>query len=218
MKRIAWVLAVFICIPLVLFSLGIINSMDKVIWLFVIYFCVVLSWVLFGVSNAVDKVLLFFVVFMVAPVAFFIVGLLGTEANKKYWDHHVRDLCEKNGGVQVYKKVKLTRDEYDRYGGVHGAIPVPGENSSLASKSPYLSSRTRTYIRKSNPRVSKWESVIFEKASRENLGKLTIYSRGGGDLALFFWAHPSSFSCRDIEGFQSDLERQVFIIEGRENQ
>ena len=84
-----------------------------------------------------------------------------TELNKDYWDYRVKELCEKEGGVTVFETVELTKEGYEMYGGINGVISVPGEGSSVANRFRYLARRSDEVIRSSNPRVRRFESIVF---------------------------------------------------------
>jgi hypothetical protein len=43
----------------------------------------------------------------------------------------VKEWCEKDGGVTVYEKLELTKEEYQRNSGKNGFMRVLSENSSL---------------------------------------------------------------------------------------
>lgn len=58
-------------------------------------------------------------------------GFVGTGLNKAYWDARVKALCEMEGGITVYETVRLSEEEYLRYGGATARSPflwtTPGE-------------------------------------------------------------------------------------------
>jgi hypothetical protein len=100
---------------------------------------------------------------LAAPFLLVIVGVIGTELNKAYWDSRVRKLCESEGGITIYEPVTLTQDEYVRYDGIDGKIAIPDEGSNRAKEYQYVSSWDVTVLKKSNPEVVKsgWEICHF---------------------------------------------------------
>ena len=134
------------------------------------------------------------------------------EARKSYWDSKVREMCEKDGGVIVYEKVMLTKEEYEKYGGIDGVIQVPGETSSIAHKYLYLANYEEKNINK-NPNVYKRVISIYRKSDKKVLGKMTIYHRSGGDFPTII-SHPSGFGCKDLPNFELDVVRKIFGVEG----
>jgi hypothetical protein len=128
-----------------------------------------------------------------------------------YWDHKVKSLCKKDGGVTVYEKVELTRDEYEKNDGANGIIHVMPESTSLNHHEYAWKSVTLTV--NDNPYVRRTEYITFRKSDKKELGKWVTYSRRGGDIPTGI-SHPSSFSCNDIDGFEKNLTREIFLFKG----
>lgn len=150
---------------------------------------------------------------ILAPILLVILGFIGTELNKAYWDSRVREMCESEGGITVYETVQLSREEYIEYGGIDGTIPVPNENSSQGTNFPFFASRKRSDIRNGYPEVWTNETIIYRKADAKELGRYVTFTRRGGDFPSGI-AAASSFSCRDVSGFRTDFEKQIFTIQG----
>ncbi|MBK8306680.1 MAG: hypothetical protein IPL00_06020 [Gammaproteobacteria bacterium] len=51
-----------------------------------------------GVGKAIKWILLL-------PLILAGLGIAYCEANKAYWDHRVRELCKKDGGVTVFERI-----------------------------------------------------------------------------------------------------------------
>jgi hypothetical protein len=127
-----------------------------------------------------------------------------------YWDAKVREMCEKDGGVTVYERVKLTQSEYQRLGGVRGIVPVPSRNTASPS-SPFVADTTISKIRDWSPEVYRHETLITRVADGKVLARQIQYGRIGGDFPSP--GHPSSFGCAEV-GLRLDVERQIFEIMG----
>jgi hypothetical protein len=151
--------------------------------------------------------------FFLGPILLLIIVFSGCELNKAYWDYQVTKMCKKYGGVTVYEKVELSQDEYNKYGGVNGVIPVPSEKSSRADKFEYLAKTEYTLMREANPKVGKSHSWIYRRTDKKVLGENVSYGRSGGDFPTII-QHPSSFSCADVAGIELDIEKQIFNIKG----
>jgi hypothetical protein len=151
--------------------------------------------------------------FFLGPVLLLIVIFSGCELNKAYWDYQVTKMCKKDGGVTVYEKVELSQDEYKKYGGVNGVIPVRSEKYSRADKFDYLAKTEYILMRESNPKLSKSHSWIYRKKDKKVMGEFVSYGRSGGDFPTII-QHPSSFSCADVVGIELDIEKQIFNIKG----
>ena len=138
-------------------------------------------------------------------------GIAFCEANKAYWDHKVKQWCEKDGGVTVYEKVELTKEEYERNDGKDGVIRVPPEISSVAKNYDYVWKSVDTVINKSMPKVVKYEAIVYQKSNKKQLGKMVSYGRTGGDFPTII-SVGSSFTCDDIEGISLDAAKQIFFV------
>jgi len=127
-----------------------------------------------------------------------------------YWDAKVKELCEKDGGVTVYERVKLTQSEYQRLGGVRGIVPVP-QRSTANPGSPFVADTVMTIIRDWGPEVYRRETSIVRVADGKVLARQVTYGRVGGDFPSP--GHPSSYGCREV-GLPLDVEKQTFEIIG----
>ena len=125
-----------------------------------------------------------------------------------YWDAQVKEMCEKDGGVTVYERVKLTQNEYRRLGGIGGTVPVP-TRSSASPNTPYVADTKIIKIRESNPEVYRRETMIVRVVDGKVLSRQVTYGRIGGDFPSP--AHRSSYGCSEV-GLRLDVERQTFEI------
>jgi hypothetical protein len=160
----------------------------------------------FGVIVWIVMIPLLIIAVLILTVGFY-------EGRKAYWDHKVREMCEKDGGATVFEKVHISQDEYKRLGGTNGVIPVPAE--PYKKDSPYYARTVTQIIREWNPEVKKRTTEIIRNADREVIGKQIIYSRVGGDFPTII-GHPTYFSCIDVKGISLDIEKQIFVIYGGE--
>ncbi|MBK6286647.1 MAG: hypothetical protein IPF49_03165 [Gammaproteobacteria bacterium] len=58
-----------------------------------------------GVGKAIKWILLL-------PLILAGLGIAYCEANKAYWDHRVRGLCKKDGGVTVFEQLEIAKVDY----------------------------------------------------------------------------------------------------------
>jgi len=151
---------------------------------------------------------------LLSPPILIVLGFAYCEANKAYWDHQVRKLCEKDGGVTVFEHVELTPEEYRENDGEHGVINVPPEKSQDAEKYSYLTRDSETVLRNRNPSIQRFEFLIYRKSDGKELGKYVSYARSGGDFPTGF-AEGSSFSCADFLPPNPSSIRQIFSVKGQ---
>ncbi|MFZ1834958.1 MAG: hypothetical protein WAU27_19245, partial [Pseudomonadales bacterium] len=78
-----------------------------------------------GVGKAIKWILLL-------PLILAGLGIAYCEANKAYWDHRVRELCKKDGGVTVFERIDLLPNALGKSSGNrHEAIDVQFEDHAL---------------------------------------------------------------------------------------
>lgn len=156
------------------------------------------------------KIIAFLFLIPVLLVGAAVIWLGFCEARKAYWDHHIRRMCEVNGGVKILEPVTITKSQYLLAQKVAGHISI-APKGLLKSDDVVFSVAMEDEIKRSNPRVIKREESIKRRVDEKLVASIITYSRIGGDFPTF--AHPSYFSCPDAEQVFSESER-VFIILG----
>jgi len=127
-------------------------------------------------------------------------GIAFCEANKAYWDHKVKQWCEKDGGVTVHEKVELTKEEYEN-------LKIPFEGNS--NNSAYFYRLENFVINDDNPKVSRGEQSVVRRSDSKKLGSLVRYGRSGGDIIPI--DHPTHYGCEDIESINIRLTNSIFF-------
>jgi hypothetical protein len=140
----------------------------------------------------------------------FLVGLTNcagyVPGAKAYWDDKVKELCEKDGGVAVYERVPVSREEFKRLGGLVRAIPIP-EESRAPSDYPYVRRVIDQKLNPWNPEVVRSETQVIRRSDGKVLGRSIQYWRRGGDVPAGI-AHSTSLICPE----QVDLTLQIFLV------
>jgi hypothetical protein len=145
--------------------------------------------------------------------ALLLTGCMGwVPGQQAYWDAQVKEMCEKDGGAQVYERVDLSSEDYQRLGGTNGVIPVPLEGPERVS--PYFARTTIVKIHDGSPEVTKRTTDIVRRSDGKILGRNIIYSRVGGDFPTVI-SHHSYFACTDMPSVRTDIERQIFVVRER---
>lgn len=144
---------------------------------------------------------------VLAPIVIVVVGIGGCEARKAYYDWRVREMCARDGGVIVFQRVNLSKDQYEQLRGNSVGIPLP--DAEERSRTPFFSTTKIEDLRPSNPKVYRRETTIIRRADGKVLSRQIQYGRIGGDFPTF--AQPTSFGCSDI-GLRLDIERQTFAL------
>lgn len=154
-----------------------------------------------------------FSILIFTPILVVILGVVGTEFNKSYWDRQVKNMCEDDGGILIFERVELSMSGYLRNDGKNGSIRVmPGDTSK--DKHEYAWRSNTVEIHASNPYVRRTEYTVFRKADGQELGKKITFSRRGGDFPTG-GMHESSFSCNDISGFDVNIINEIFTFKGK---
>lgn len=157
----------------------------------------------FSVIKVVFGIFVAVVVITVSTVAFY-------EGRKAYWDYKVQKMCDKEGGVFIIDRVKITEDHKKNMGTVGGYISIPLKPSANEDYPVYYI-YDEEVIRQSNPRVTKVEEKVYRSKGDKVVAVVVRFKRSGGDFPSH--AHASSFSCPKNENIYSDREK-IFIVQG----
>ena len=133
-----------------------------------------------------------------ALVACFLLNACGEAGS---WDAKMQVLCAKDGGMKIYEKVILPKDQFDQFGMPRGK---EWDRSALASKldPAYRYSYEPVSLKRGDPlkgEVEMFKSThkIYRQSDGKLLGESITYGRSGGDsfVARLLGGHPSSASC-----------------------
>ncbi|MBP8924640.1 MAG: hypothetical protein KBG75_02165 [Pseudomonadales bacterium] len=125
---------------------------------------------------------------LLTPVILIALGIAYCEANKAYWDHRVRELCQKEGSIKIFEHIVLTRTEYEAMEKSGGRVFVPPKKMSLGnSRYALYYDRQKTVIKRPNPNVwaplvGKTEVSIIRKSDNKLIAKYSRFYRIGGDF------------------------------------
>jgi hypothetical protein len=129
---------------------------------------------------------------------------------QSYWDAKVKEMCEKDGGVTIYEKLRISKSDIGLLGKVGEKIGVPARELADPS-APAYEELNITYLREGNPQVTRSEMRIVRRADKAVIARAIIYARSGGDFPSP--AHSSSFSCPTLNEVVSDLQ-PLFDVQG----
>lgn len=129
---------------------------------------------------------------------------------KAHWDAKVKEMCQKDGGVTVYDRVRVSKADIDLLGTVGGRIGIPNRRVAKPN-TPVYSELEVTDLRKWNPRVSRSEESIIRRSDHATVARSVIYSRSGGDFPTGF-SEATSFACPTPNEVRSALQ-ELFIVE-----
>lgn len=164
-----------------------------------------------AVGAQVSRSLPVFKIAAITVVATTLFGCLGyVPGRQSYWDAKVREMCAKDGEVQIFEKLRVSKADLNFLSVVEGRISLPVKELAHP-KAPAYAEITRTYLRQANPEVSRNEVTIVRRTDQATIARWIVYGRFGGDLPSP--GHPSSFSCPDQRKILADLQ-ELFIVEG----
>jgi len=134
-------------------------------------------------------------------------GCMGwVPGRQSYWDAKVKEMCEKDGGVTIYERVELSKEEFRRLGGANGSLPIPYV-ADARHDYPFFYEVIDSKIRDANPTVVQTQIVIRRRSDGKALGRSIQYFRRGGDMPTGV-AQDSSFICPE----KIELIGQVFGV------
>lgn len=119
-----------------------------------------------------------------AMIVLLALGVGYIEARKAYWDRKVMELCQKDGGVKIFKPVVLSDADYAR-------LPF----APLDAR--YVYSSNTEYLVRDGLEVKKYVTRVLDRSSATILSHRVAFSRIGGDLVAV--DEPSSFSCPRVK-------------------
>jgi hypothetical protein len=70
-----------------------------------------------------------------------------------------------------------------------------------------------TYLREGNPQVRRAESSVVRRSDQAIVATWVTYARIGGDVPTGM-SEGTNFICPDLREMTSDLDRQLFVIDG----
>jgi hypothetical protein len=137
------------------------------------------------------------------PIVFF-------ELRKAHWDRKITQLCQSDGGVTVFERVRISPAQRALLGSVDQKIAIPIKELAPPDAAVYSQLKT-THLRVADPEVWRDEVSVIRAADQKTIARWVVYSRLGGDFPTF--AHPSRHACPDLEQITSEVQR-VFLLEG----
>lgn len=129
---------------------------------------------------------------------------------QSYWDAQVREMCAKDGGVTVYRQIKLSEAQATALPKIGAYYSIPPRNTAKSDAFAFWD-ETVTILNEANPRVWRSEQIIRQRADEEIVARVIRYIRVGGDIPSI--AHASSINCPDEIHLLAQREK-IFLIQG----
>lgn len=140
-----------------------------------------------------------------------VAALVGCERYKL--DRQMDELCKKDGGARIYKKVQLLPEMFNSAGNVKTSAMKKDGDYILVIANEYVMRGDVTILKEGDPlkgngRLSRVHSRVTRIDDGELLAEGTEYLRAGGDLLVI--GHHTQASCPDVP---VDLVKEVFVRE-----
>jgi len=127
-----------------------------------------------------------------------------------YWDHEVRQLCAKDGGVTIYERIEISKEEAELLSDGNGKLTAQFKGAFFKKGMPvYASEFQDTLTHKGRPSVGKRAYTINRVTDDRVLASVVRYSRGDGDP--FGPWEPSYFICPDTMILDQSEQKIYFI-------
>src|SRR5882762_5305148 len=124
---------------------------------------------------------------------------------KAYWDAQIKQKCEKDGHVQIFERVQLSRQQVTAMSRSDGKVILRMQLGSKPLDEPvYARVEKETYLNPNSPEVRRTDVVAVRQSDQKVVARWIEYSRVGGDPAIGL-AHHSSFHCPDPSQILSEL-------------
>jgi hypothetical protein len=136
---------------------------------------------------------------------------------QEYWDQEVKALCLKDGGVHIYEKVTLSKEDYEKNNGNNGYISIP-DYRHAKEHHDYYNKSEQTFIYELNNELSyldvyRLEFKTYRKSDKKLMSAFISYSRRGGEFLRGLGFHPGSYSCSDIQSLKERYKRKFYQYE-----
>lgn len=149
-------------------------------------------------------------------------GCLGyVPGRQSYWDEQVKEMCGKDGGMTIYEHVPITKVQVESgvqpstwtgMGIGRGDRKIGAPPKALARPWTLVYSEYKSnVIRDWNPSVSRTEITFIRSDDQSIVARYVLYGRGGGDFPSI--AHPSSFSCPDLQTMASEINKLFTVVD-----
>lgn len=148
-----------------------------------------------------------------SALVFVLLNFFYCEANKAYWDHKVDRMCEKYGGVTIYERVSISKQDYPnaKFTSTEDYI-VPFESDAGGDDLFFFRYDTE-YLRKGAIDVMKHTQSIVRISDKKILSAVIAYGRRGGDPLLSSWMHPSHHSCPGVDKWIKEFSSTITVME-----
>jgi hypothetical protein len=145
------------------------------------------------------------------PITILLLALLNgcagyVPGEKAHWDGQIKELCDKDGHVQVLEPLALSRQQAESMSLGNGKFRLLMQLGGEPIAEPaFARIEKQSYLNDRNPVVRRSEIVAVRQSDRKVVARWVVYSRIGGDPKIGL-AHDSSFLCPDQIQIQSELQ------------
>lgn len=149
---------------------------------------------------------------VIIPVGLIVLLILTStfyEARKAYWDYRVREMCEKDGGVRVFERISISREQSALMPRVEGFLGVAPEATARPADPAYIRA-TQTALRPANPTVIRHQQDVIRRLDGKLVAEAVTYVRSGGDFPSY--GFPSSAYCPEQTRLYAQIN-EIFRIE-----
>jgi len=143
-------------------------------------------------------------------------GCMGyVPGQQSYWDAQVREMCERDGGVKIFERVKISKSDIDRRvlpSTADGRLGVAIKELAHPDSPVYGVEKITQLHQEKNLSVSRRELLVIRRIDQIVVAQQISYGRFGGDLPTGV-VHDSSYGCPDPGARAAGLA-ELFIIQG----
>ena len=138
-------------------------------------------------------------------------GCMGyVPGRQSYWDAQVREMCERDGGVQIIERVLVSKDQLNEMKKIGPYISIPSR-LNVTDQDILFWDEAITIFYEANPKVWRSEQLVTRRDDGKVVARVVRYSRVGGDIPSH--AHSSHFGCPEEKEILFQREK-VFLLMG----
>jgi hypothetical protein len=145
----------------------------------------------------------------ISPAILVLLAVAFCEINKAYWDHQVKLMCEKDGGVTIYEKVVIYKSDYKNIKtSLNGEVILPFEKQANP-EDPFFIRYSFDFIHDGFVSVKRGETYFIRNNDKKILSKQVLYTRGGGDFPIGF--EGSRYVCEKWNEYHEKIASTITV-------
>jgi len=151
----------------------------------------------------------YFSIFISLFLAALLSGCTSTESSS-YWENQVEELCQAHGGVRVFEKVTLTREEFKNLLDKNNKLAIPEKSKATAEDPYFIRKKDFMLVQNNDVAVKRIHISIWRQEDNKRLSELIFWN---GIKSKFASKSAEPFNCSNTPNINLDLIGSTFELE-----